>query len=94
MSAFSLSLHHALICQNSNGIAIPFAFEFPMSTQKSVNQSEGRNYTLGVFVLGGDVTHRQPCRMLYIIGPIILYSSLLIIESVLRLPQDLLLFAL
>ncbi len=27
--------------QNSNGIAIPFAFEFPMFTRKAVNQCEG-----------------------------------------------------
>ncbi len=34
-------------CQNSNGIAIPFAFEFPMSSRKAVNQCEGAGLYYG-----------------------------------------------
>ncbi len=52
-------------CQNSNGIGIPFAFEFPMSTKSCQSMWGGGTILWGVFVSGGDVTHRRPCRMLW-----------------------------
>ncbi len=42
---FPLSLRLILTCQNSNGIAILFVFEFPMSTREAANHCQRQDYT-------------------------------------------------
>ncbi len=53
-------------CQISNGIAILFALNFLYLHLRCQSIWGGGTILGGLFVLGGDVAHRRPCRMLWL----------------------------
>lgn len=54
---FFTSLCHTCSHQNSDGIAIPLALEFPMPYTETCQSVSGAGLYYGVFVLGSDITH-------------------------------------